>query len=401
MDAMKPLNLPSDPLFQAAVARYAQESRRIVDLCIQIQQVEAPTGHEEKRAEWVATYFRRLGLAGIVQDEVHNVYACVPGLRPSPAVLVSAHTDTVFPADTDLTIRIDPDSGHIFGPGIGDNSTGVAGLLILAETLLDLDRPPVDIWLVANSCEEGLGDLQGMRAVMDRLGDRLGAAIVVEGMGVGRIVHRGLGVRRYRISAAAPGGHSWSDFGSASAIHSLVQMATELVQLQVPSQPRTTFNIGRIWGGTSINTIAQTAAMDLDLRSEGAEALSALVGQVEEIVARHQSAHRAHQNGVQIELSQIGNRPPGQIGPDHPLVQAAIQLAVDDGGDERAELRISSTDANIPLSRGLPAICIGLTDGGNAHRLEEWIDPVPLTSGLRQLLALTWWTATWLGSDQG
>ncbi len=385
---------------RAAADKIAAQGDRLAALCVEIQQIPAPTGAEELRADWVEARFRSLGLADIVRDEALNVYARVPGRQPdrqsSPALLVSAHTDTVFPQETDLTVRIDPESGHIAGPSIGDNSTGLAGLMMLAEMLAGLEQPPVDIWLVANSTEEGLGDLKGIRAAVDRLQDRLGAVLVLEGMGLGRIVHGGLGVRRYRIHASAPGGHSWGDFGSASAIHCLAALATDITRLNIPQQPRTSYNIGKFGGGTSVNTIAQHAALELDLRSIAPETLAQLDEQVQRLIKRHQRHHNKVQSGVVFSVEAIGNRPAGQIPESHPLVQAASAVLAHLGIPERLDVRISSTDANIPLSRGIPSVCIGLTEGGDAHRLSEWIDPKPLTKGMQQLLYLTWWTAAWL-----
>ncbi|MFZ1752280.1 MAG: M20/M25/M40 family metallo-hydrolase, partial [Caldilineaceae bacterium] len=259
-----------------------------------------------------------------------------------------------------------------------------------------LEQPPVDIWLVANSNEEGLGDLKGIRAAVDRLEDSLGAVLVLEGMGLGRIVHAGLGVRRYRIHASAPGGHSWGDFGSASAIHSLAALVTDITRLNVPQQPRTSYNIGKFKGGTSVNTIAQHASLELDLRSVAPETLAQLVEQVQHLVQRHQRHHTKAQSGVAFSVETIGDRPAGQIPESHPLMQAASAVLAQLGIPEQMDVRISSTDANIPLSRGIPSVCIGLTEGGDAHRLSEWIDPRPLAKGIQQLLYLTWWTAAWL-----
>jgi acetylornithine deacetylase/succinyl-diaminopimelate desuccinylase-like protein len=330
-------------------------------------------------------------------DNLPNVYARVPGQSRTPALLVSAHTDTVFPLETDLTIRRDQENRRIYGPGIGDNSTGLAGLLTLGATLCQLPSPPVDIWLVANSGEEGLGDLRGMRAAVDRLAGQIGACLVIEGTGLKRVVHRALGSQRFRLRVKAPGGHSWSDFGAASAVHVLVQLATELTQLSAPSNPRTTFNIGRILGGTSVNTIAQAAELELDLRSEDAAALQTIVEQTLAVVQRHQAIWQA--KNVQISADLIGNRPVGQIEEDHPLVQATYRSLSASGVTVKNNLNISSTDANIPLSQGLPAVCIGLTEGGNAHRLEEWISTALLPLGMKHLLQLTWWTAAWLAGE--
>lgn len=389
--------LPEYAAIRAVAERIAGEGERLAALCVEIQQIPAPTGEEEQRAGWVAQRFRSLGLADIRQDDALNVYARVPGVQATPALLVSAHTDTVFPGETDLSVRVDNATGRIYGPGIGDNSTGLAGLIVLAEFLAGLNEPPpVDIWLVANSTEEGLGDLKGIRAAVDRLGERLGAVLVLEGMGLGRIVHRGLGVRRYRITASAPGGHSWGDFGSASAIHCLVALSHDITRLNVPQEPRTTYNIGTFTGGTSVNTIAQHASLDLDLRSAAPETLAQIDEQVQRLVKRHRRHHEKVRSGVRISVEVIGDRPAGQIPESHPLMQAASAVLAQLEIAERTDIRISSTDANIPLSRDIPSLCIGLTDGGDAHRLSEWIDPRPLTKGIQQLLYLTWWTAAWL-----
>ncbi|MBW7884416.1 MAG: M20/M25/M40 family metallo-hydrolase [Caldilineaceae bacterium] len=369
----------------------------LLDLCIQIQQIPAPTGSEAVRAEWVANYLRRLGL-NVEVDDLSNVYACVQGSQQGQAVMVSAHTDTVFPAHIDLTVRKEASEHRVYGPGIGDNSLGVAALLWLAETLKQGERLPTDIWLVANVGEEGNGDLRGMRAAVDRLADRVGAAIVIEGMGLSRVVHRALGSRRYAIRATAPGGHSWSDYGTASAIHALVQLAADVAQLRPPSTPRTTFNIGIIRGGTSINTIAQTAELELDLRSEEPAALNALVEEVQAIVSRYQTV-RWQQAGVEVTTEIIGDRPGGGIADDHPLVLAAVQSLAAISVKPQLNMRISSTDANIPLSRGIPAVCVGITDGGNAHRTDEWIATQPVTRGMRHLLTLTRWAAAWMANQ--
>jgi acetylornithine deacetylase/succinyl-diaminopimelate desuccinylase-like protein len=379
-------------------ADFVAQRQQLIDLCIQIQQVAAPTGMEGDRARWVADWLRRCGYADVVVDELDNVYACLKGEQRRPAVLVSAHTDTVFPAGTDLSVRYDEHQRRIYGPGLGDNSMGVAAMLWLARQVCHQPPPVVDIWFVANTGEEGNGNLRGMRAAIDRLQSVLGAAIVIEGMGLQRVVSRALGSRRYRVSVSAPGGHSWSDFGAASAVHVLVNLAAELTRLRPPAMPRTTFNVGVIAGGTSVNTIAQAAELELDLRSEDPGALDALVTQVQHIVQRYQTP-RWRQAGVIVNAELIGDRPAGGIGDDHPLVQAAIQSLVTSGVQPQTANRISSTDANVPLSRGIPAVCIGITDGGNAHRLDEWITPELLPKGMQHLMSLTQWAARWLASS--
>jgi acetylornithine deacetylase/succinyl-diaminopimelate desuccinylase-like protein len=217
-------------------------------------------------------------------------------------------------------------------------------------------------------------------------------------MGLGRIVHRALGSRRFRIHVAAPGGHSWSDFGSASALHILAQIAADLSRLHPPETPRTTFNIGRMEGGTSVNTIAQSAWLELDLRSEETQALQSVVAQSLAIVSRYQTP-KWERRGVTTTVRTIGDRPPGEIATGHVLVRAAQAALTAAGWNGKPDLRISSTDANIPLSRGIPAVCVGVTEGANAHRLEEWIYTAPLPQGMAHLLLLTWWGAAWLAGE--
>ncbi len=382
-----------------AAKQYLNSTNTLTELSIDVQQIAAPTGDEYARAQFVYERMRKFGLGDLQLDEESNVYGRIRGRHSDkPALLVSAHTDTVFPRGTDLAIK-HSDDHRIYGPGIGDNSTGVASLLALAETLSTLEPPPVDIWLAANTGEEGLGDLRGMRFLVDQLEKRIGAAIVIEGMGLGRIVHRGLGSIRIRISVEAPGGHSWSDFGTPSAVHVLSLIASDIVRLKVPKQPRTTFNIGRFEGGTTVNTIAQQATLDLDMRSEDPTELKNLVVAVQRIISRHQTT-RWKKWGVKVKQETIGERPAGEIAQDHPLVQAAENALVAAGLTSEPDLRVSSTDANIPLSRGIPAVCIGIVHGGNAHRLEEWIDPRNIGQGMQHLLLLTWWAANWL-ADEG
>jgi acetylornithine deacetylase/succinyl-diaminopimelate desuccinylase-like protein len=392
--------LAAYPDLLEAAQKLDRTNSRFAERSIAIQQIAAPTGAEGQRARWIEREFRDLGLHDVEQDPIFNVYGRIAGKTRGPAVLVTAHTDTVFAAATDLTVATDEAQDRISGPGIGDNSAGVAGLLAIAEICSRLTKPPVDIWFVANTGEEGLGDLKGMRAVVDRLQERIGACIVVEGMGLGRVVHRALGSKRFRMSVTAPGGHSWSDFGSASAIHILVAIAAQLAALLPPDSPRTTYNIGRIEGGTSINTIAQHAALELDLRSEETGALAQIVQQALDRIQPYQTVKYQRQ-GVEVLVETIGDRPPGQIDRNHPLVQAALDSLGAAGWSGALDLRISSTDANIPLSRGIPAVCVGITEGGNAHRRQEWIEVEPAMIGLRHLLYLVWWTAVWLGGKAG
>ncbi|MEN8173180.1 MAG: M20/M25/M40 family metallo-hydrolase, partial [Chloroflexota bacterium] len=241
-------------------------------LAIEIQQIPAPTFGEGDRAEFIKSRFEAEGIAEVDRDSMGNVYARIPGQGSSRPVILSAHSDTVFSKDTDLSIRRTADK--IQGPGIGDNSLGTAGLFSLLWMLQEREISlPGDLWLVANVGEEGLGDLRGMRAVVDRFGSEPLAYIVLEGMSLGQIYHRALGVQRYRIRIQTKGGHSWANYGVPSAVHELAALVTKLTAIKLPRKPRTTLNVGMISGGTSINTIAAEASLELDLRSEDPQAL--------------------------------------------------------------------------------------------------------------------------------
>ena len=362
---------------------------KILERAVAIQQIPGPTFAERQRALYVKELFEADGLADVGMDEDGNVYGRLPGAGLVKPLVVSAHLDTVFPAETDLTVHREP--GKIFGPGIGDNSLGVAGLFGLAWIMgsgkvknmpagSPQHRYPGDVWLVANVGEEGLGDLCGMRAVVDRFKDQVSAYIILEGMALGQIYHRALGVRRYRITARTAGGHSWVNFGSPSAIHELAALVVALTSLHLPKNPRTTLNVGMISGGTSVNTIAPEAHLELDLRSEGSRTLSNLAHKVEEVTGGFNSP------GVEMNLQVIGSRPAGNLSVDHPLVQLAQVCLLKQG--LKPKLNIGSTDANIPLSLGLPAVCIGLTNGSGAHTVQEHMNIEPLAQGLGQLVSL-------------
>jgi acetylornithine deacetylase/succinyl-diaminopimelate desuccinylase-like protein len=369
-----------DPAAQAA-AESLRDSAPVVETAIAIQQIAAPTFAEGLRGQFVQSQMQALGLREVAMDEVGNVYGCRLGTVSGPGLLIAAHLDTVFPAGTDLSVRREGE--RIYGPGLGDNSLGVAGLLHLARALQQHDVPNEHpIWFVANVGEEGLGDLRGMRAAVDRLASQIGAAIALEGGTHGHVIHEAIGVRRYRVSATAAGGHSWQDFGAPSAIHALVRLAARLTHLHIPEGARSSYNIGVIEGGSSVNTIAQHASLLLDLRSVSPAALEQLVGQVEQVIVDSQAA----ETDVHITLEVVGNRPAGRIARDHPLVQAVAAIHRKVG--TVTEYDVASTDANIPLSRGIPAVCIGVGDGYNAHRLDEYIEARRIGTGMQALLWL-------------
>lgn len=353
--------------------------QRVLDIAVEIQQIPAPTFKEEERSNFIQELFNREKLNDVNKDNLGNVFGRIPGAGKTQPIIVTAHSDTVFPIETDLTIT--RKNNTLYGPGIGDNSLGVAGLFGLIWQIKQKGSIlPGDLWLVANVCEEGLGDLKGMRVVVDRFGKEPLAYIVLEGMALGQIYHRALGVQRYRITARGTGGHSWVDYGRPSAIHELAALVTRISALELPEKPRTTLNVGVIDGGTSVNTIAAEASLQLDLRSTDQEALKRVIHQIETLTREY------NHPGMDFEIEVIGRRPAGEISRDHPLVKLAVEVHKSHGISPT--LNIGSTDANIPLSLRLPAICVGLTTGSAAHTMNEYIHTKPLKAGLSQLIDL-------------
>jgi acetylornithine deacetylase/succinyl-diaminopimelate desuccinylase-like protein len=351
------------------------ELDRLIDKAIAIQSIPAPTFSEGARAAWIHKEFSNFEYLNPEQDPIGNVYVRIPG-GDKPPLILSAHLDTVFPMETSLQLHRTSDM--ISGPGIGDNSISLAVLLELAEDLHKQDLPG-DVWLVANVGEEGLGNLLGMRQVVSRFGDEVTGYIVLEGMSLGHIYYKGLSIQRFRIAAEGPGGHSWIHNNRPSAIHELVKISNALLNIELSKQPKSTLNIGLIHGGTSINSIAGKAYIELDLRSETSNNLDDLILHVNELISSFS------ETDITLSLKSIGERPGGTLPPDHPLLGAAKE-ALKSIGERNVQLEIGSTDANVPLSLGLPAICIGLTRGGGAHSMDEFIEIPPITLGYAALL---------------
>jgi len=338
--------------------------KKIIKEAIAIQQIPSPTFEEAKRARYVKNRFVDENFSEVFIDSVNNVYARIKGGEKHP-VVVSAHLDTVFDSSCDLSVRIEEDK--IFGPGIGDNSLGVAFLLMMKHILQCMgERPEGDIILVANACEEGTGDLRGMKEAFARtIKENPIAYIVLEGSsGADCIYTRGVGSIRFKISAHGRGGHSWHDFGNSSAVHGLVKLAAVLTELSVTVEPRSTFNIGVITGGTSINTIAQTASLLLDLRSETCDWLDHMVQQVKQMIDKFSM------DDITITTEKIGDRPSGMISVASPLISLCHSVFLETGFND-AKFKSGSTDANIPFSENVPAVCIGICDGQDVHKPSE------------------------------
>jgi acetylornithine deacetylase/succinyl-diaminopimelate desuccinylase-like protein len=350
---------------------------RVVRAACDLQQIPAPTFSEDQRAAWVCERFQAAGLDRVVRDPAGNVAGRLPGGADARPLIMSAHMDTVFPLN--FPLRLERAGDRLNGPGIGDNAIGLGALVCLPEILKAAGQSLAgDLWLVATTGEEGMGDLRGIRAVADRFGAQAIGYISIEGMGLGCILHRGLGVERYRVSVSTRGGHSWVDYGAPSAVHELAGLAARLAGLRLARKPRTTFNIGVIQGGTSVNSIAPNAWMDLDLRSETAAGLAELSRQLQ------RGVEGSRRKDVSIEMERIGRRPAAEISKEHDLVRLAARALSELG--IMPSYDIASTEANEPLSRGYPALTLGVTTGDRAHSADEYVDISPVYKGLRQLV---------------
>lgn len=351
----------------------------IIELTTRLTQLPAPTNDESVRAVGLSDELEALGYANVSIDDLHDVTARIKGEDSSKVLLVAAHIDTVFPRDTDLTVRREDDTLH--APAVGDNTVAVAAVAMLRKAFEDLEvTPAIDIVITGNVGEEGLGDLRGMRAVVDSLPEIAGA-IAVEGHLLGRITHRAVGSRRLRVTVTGPGGHSWGKAGEPSAIHHLARIIARLDDVPLRDDPKTSFNAGLFSGGISVNTIAPEAVAVLDMRSTSSEALAELVEEVEAVI------NMPAPDGISVDVEVVGDRPAGE-NPRHtglaPIADAVLrELGFDVHYDA------SSTDANVPISRGIPAVCIGLTTGANAHRTDEYIRISPLVKGFAQLVLTT------------
>ncbi|HZQ44524.1 MAG TPA: M20/M25/M40 family metallo-hydrolase [Acidobacteriaceae bacterium] len=374
--------------------------------------IPAPPFGEAARASWFLSRFAGLGLHNPHIDREGNTLAelpsdpcsLIPGSPASllagvvspvpsrPIILLSAHLDTIFPAGTECTPRVD-EHGKLLCPGATDNGAGLTALLAIAAALRYANfTPATTILFAANVGEEGEGDLRGMRHLFSRspYAHRIQTAIALEGCGTGTLVDRALGSRRLRVEITGPGGHSWADAGRPSPINALAAAIAALTQLALPSNPRTTLNCGTISGGTSINSIPSSATADFDLRSTSTEELESLETLVLSTVSKCVKAEARRgraRDALRLQIRRIGDRTAGSLPSDSSL---AISLrAVDRHLNIRTESRIGSTDANLPLSLGIPALAIGAGGtGGGIHTTEEWYSPTNRELALRRILLL-------------
>lgn len=385
--------LSADPKVAAAMKVCADEVERAMAEQVRISQIESPTGAEKNRGEEIMRLMKEYGLQDVVMDPSGNVVGRRPGAKSGPTLAIAAHLDTVFPAGTDLTVK--KEGARYYGPGIGDNASGLRSML---QVLRALERAGIetegDILFVGTVGEEGNGDIKGSKALFD--GSRkIDGFLALDMADVYSVQNAATGAHRWRVTIVGQGGHSYLDYGMVpSAVHAMCRAGAIIADIQTPETPKTTFTIGTIKGGTTVNTIAAQCTVDVDIRSVNLAELdkleAAILGAFDKAVelenARWPKADADHQ--LRVEKVQIGNRPAGEQSDDCPTVQAAL-AAMEVMGLEVRQCRASSTDANKPISIGVPSVCIG-TGGETVHEhsLKEYFDSTDMEKG-PQLALLT------------
>jgi tripeptide aminopeptidase len=392
----------------AAFAWLHRNPKRIMDWQTELVKIPAPLNGERARGEWIAQRFAEAGLMQIETDAVGNVFGVLepPEHHPEssgPVVAISAHLDTVFPAET----RLEPivEGERLYAPGACDNGAGVIGMLALAFALSEAKTPvSAPLVFVGNVGEEGEGDLRGMRHLYSQnpIAGRIAAHIVIDGAGVDSAVTRALGSRRFHVSVRGPGGHSFTDWGTPNPIAALARALANLADTEIPDEPKTTLSLGTIKGGTSVNSIPESAEAAIDFRSTSVEELVrlevALHRHVEDAVDHWNSKAKAAgadgRGRLEFSVRKIGDRPAAKLAQESMLLEAL--RAVDRHMGLKTELRLGSTDANLPLSLGVQSLSIGAGgDGGGAHTVGEWYSAKDRELGLRRVLLLVLTMAEW------
>ena len=369
----------TDPKFKAAEQFIDKDHDRLVREIIQITEIEAPPFMEEKRAKAFAEMLRQSGLTDVHIDMEGNVIGVRRGTGNGPLIAIAAHLDTVFPEGTDVKVR--REGTKLFAPGVGDDSRALA---VLLEIVRALDAAKIqttsDILFVGNVGEEGPGDLRGMKYLFQKgpYKDKIKMFISLDPFGWGNdVTIAGMGSKRFRVTFKGPGGHSFGSFGSVSPAYALGNAIVKLSRMPVPSRPRTTFNVGVIGGGTSVNSIPFESWMVVDIRSETKEELNKAVENfsrlMREAADEENHSRSITQGRIEVDVKMIGDRPFGQVAMNSQIVQTAGAVVLAFGMNPN--YGSSSTDSNIPMSMGIPAITLesGGT-GGRNHTLEEWID---------------------------
>lgn len=383
------------PEMRSAFHWFRTQEPQLAHWQLEMARIAAPPFGEGPRSAWLAERFRELGLDDVRVDDVGNVFGVHPGFGRRHIAL-SAHIDTVFPAGTPLNVR--QQGSRLYGPGVSDNGAGVTAMLAIVALLRSVRlRHALPFLFIGNVGEEGEGDLRGMRHIFatPRWKDSIAYSLILDGAGSDTIVAEALGSRRFEIIVRGPGGHSWSDFGAPNPIVILARAIEAFSQTPISASPKSTFNVGVIRGGTSVNSIPESASMRVDLRSTSTTELERLerslrvcldrsIEAEQQAVEDRGSTHRKT-HAVTSEVLVIGDRPAGELGPNARILQ--VVRAVDSQLGNVAQVQRASTDANIPLSLGREAVAIGGGgSGGGAHTLQEWFDCTGRELGLQRIL---------------
>jgi acetylornithine deacetylase/succinyl-diaminopimelate desuccinylase-like protein len=385
--------LVQTPVIRECLQWFAREKQWINEQHLQLSRVPAPTFFEQKRAEWMLAQFRELGCIARI-DRAGNVIAHPFENREGPYIALTAHLDTVLaPRNTE---GIQFSDGRLYGPGVSDNGAGLAALLAIAKAMLscaareEMFRPLV---LIANVGEEGEGNLSGMRYLcrQSSTGVNVRSFLVLDGPATDHVTAQALASRRFEVTVAGPGGHSWSDYGLVNPVHALSRAIVNFTELRFngTGNPRSSYNFGLLEGGSSINSIPAEARAKLDIRSESAVKLDEISALLTSCVERALEVEneRASCGRLSAKIKEIGSRPGGRLADNSPILQ--MIRAVDSSLGIRSHIDCASTDANIPLSMGIPAISIGAGgQGGGAHTPQEWFSPEGRELGLRRILLM-------------
>lgn len=376
------------PHVARALRFFETQADAITEEQIRICSIPASPFGEQERAEYFSRKFSELGLTEVEIDEEGNCLGLLCGSSRSPLMVVSAHLDTVFSAETNFNVvRRD---GRLYAPGIADDGCGLAALIALIQAIQS-EQIPIEgsILFVGTVGEEGEGNLRGVRHLFTkgRWAKQIDSFLSFDGPGLDRITNRALGSHRYRVEVAGPGGHSWGDFGLPNPVHAIGRAISRLAGYPAPREPRTTFNVGRIEGGRSVNSIPSKASMEVDLRSAAEAELQRLDAffrrAVRDAIDEENTTRRAGDPLLKLRVDLIGERPTGETPADSPLVELAMEATKLIGIEPRLDQ--SSTDSNLPISLGVPAITLGA--GGTSafsHSLDEWYDPRGRDRGLKR-----------------
>ena len=347
------------------------------ELLLELARIPAPSNHEEARAAFCRQWLEEMGAAGVTVDEALNVIYPICCEGDGPITVYMAHSDVVFPDTDPLPLKVE--DGRIYCPGVGDDTANAVALLMAAKYIAQRGLSPRDggVLLVINSGEEGLGNLKGCRAIMEKYGDRVREFVTFDGYAEG-IAHRAVGSKRYRVEIETEGGHSYGKFGNRNAIAYLASLIDTLYTIKVPSKGKTTYNVGTVSGGTSVNTIAQHAEMLYEFRSDEYENLAIMEQHFQAAIEFYRT------KGITVKVTLLGERPCGKEidAAAHEALMSRAAAAVANHYGLEVKFRPGSTDCNIPLSMGIPAVCIGCVRGGGAHTREEYVEIDSLAPGL-------------------